>query len=315
MLHVCQPGYEAFLAKELGGPYSAKGPGWVEGGAAQDACFAHWSLGGGTSLEGESARKLAQALVDYFLETSRGETYDSPWPLVVEGSGEPGAAKRASGVAELFVELAGKRMSRVVKLAVPGRPKPGRARGLFAYLTGLTSLSASREAEFGGQRRMADDAQAPSRSFLKVEEAYAVLGAAPREGERVADLGAAPGGWSYSAAKRGARVWAVDNGPLKGGAVHPGIEHRPEDAFKFVPPAPADWLFCDMVEDPDKVLGLLARWLEGRRCRRFVVNLKFGRLDPLPLLRRARALAPRCRLLRARHLYHDREELTLVGEL
>lgn len=317
MLHVCRPGYEAFLAKELAGPYSARGEGWVEGAAARgEPCFAHYALSGGRTLRGESARQLAQALVDYFLETSRGEAYDAPWPLVVEGGGEAGAAKRARGVEELFLELAKKRVARVVKLAAPGRPGPGRARGLFAFLTAPDSLAAAREASFGGQRRMADDPQAPSRSYLKVEEAYVVLGAAPSEGQLVVDLGAAPGGWSYSAAKRGARVLAVDNGPLKAGGLHPSIEHRTEDAFKFAPPKPADWLFCDMVEDPDRVLDLLGRWLAKGLCRSFVVNLKFGRLDPLPLLRRARAaLEGRCRVLRLRHLYHDRDEFTVVGSV
>lgn len=312
MLHVCRPGYEPFLVKELGGPYSAKGPGWVEGGAPErELCFAHWSSAGGAALEGASARALAQGLVDYFLTTSRGETYDASWPLVVEGSGEPGAEKRARGVEELFLELAKKRVSRVAKLAVPGRPGPGKARGLFCYLTGLHAAAASREAWFGGQRRMADDAQAPSRSYLKVEEAYAVLGEAPVQGQLVADLGAAPGGWSYSAAKRGARVLAVDNGPLKGGGLHPNVEHHRADAFTFAPPGPVDWLFCDMVEDPDRVLALIEKWLSRGMARRFIVNLKFGRTDPLPLLRRARGLSA-SRLL-ARHLFHDREEFTLAG--
>jgi 23S rRNA (cytidine2498-2'-O)-methyltransferase len=40
-----------------------------------------------------------------------------------------------------------------------------------------------------------------------------------------------------------------------------------------------------------------------------VVNLKFGRLDPLPLLRKARAAFPGARCL---HLYHDRDEFTVL---
>src|SRR5205085_3415482 len=96
----------------------------------------------------------------------------------------------------------------------------------------------AREAFVHGPRRMADDDLAPSRSYLKVEEAYVVLGREPQPGETVCDLGAAPGGWSYSAAKRGAQVIAIDNGPLKGGALdRPLIEHRREDAFKFSPVA------------------------------------------------------------------------------
>jgi 23S rRNA (cytidine2498-2'-O)-methyltransferase len=139
----------------------------------------------------------------------------------------------------------------------------------------------------------------------------------------VCDLGAAPGGWSYSAAKRGARVVAIDNGPLKGGALdHPRIEHRREDAFKFSAAAAEnyDWLFCDLVEEPHHVLrDLIEPWLENRWCRRFVINLKFGRVDPIALLGELRApgspLMRHAPAMQIRHLYHDREEFTVVGEL
>ena len=80
-----------------------------------------------------------------------------------------------------------------------------------------------------------------------------------------------------------------------------------EDAFKLAPFA-ADWLLCDMIEDPERVLGLTARWRDAG-TRRFVVNLKFGRLDPLPLLRKARAALPGAR---CSHLFHDRDEFTVL---
>jgi len=77
---------------------------------------------------------------------------------------------------------------------------------------------------------------------------------------------------------------------------------------------------CDLVEEPHHVLQqLVAPWLARGWGRRFVVNLKFGRVDAIALLRELRApesplslYAPETRL---RHLYHDREELTLVGEV
>lgn len=310
MLHACQPGYETFLAKELNLSPRGRGAGWVLAPDAEPGspCFAHLSLRGETALAGPTAKAAAQSLVDYFLSTSVGRTYDGPWPLLVEAGGEEGAARRAHTVQELFLELARKRMSRVVKLAVPGRPPAGPASGLFAWFTAVDALLVSREGLFHGPRRMADDPRAPSRSYLKAEEAFAVLGAGPAEGETVVDLGAAPGGWSFSAAKRGARVLAVDNGPLKGGALgHPLIEHRTEDAFKLAPFA-ADWLLCDMIEEPARVLELAVRW-RAAGARRLVVNLKFGRQDPLPLLRRARAALPGAR---CSHLFHDRDEFTVL---
>jgi 23S rRNA (cytidine2498-2'-O)-methyltransferase len=196
-------------------------------------------------------------------------------------------------------------------------------RGLFVYFADFGRVFVAREAFLHGPRRMADDPLAPSRSYLKVEEAYIVLGREPRPGETICDLGAAPGGWSYSAAKCGARVVAVDNGPLKGGALdHPQIEHLHEDAFKFAPPPgrPFDWLFCDLVEDPHHVLkNIVEPWLARGWCRRFVVNLKFGRVDPVALLRELRqsdsAFGRGGARARVCHLYHDREEFTVVGEL
>ena len=169
---------------------------------------------------------------------------------------------------------------------------------------------------------MADDDAAPSRSYLKVEEAYIVLGREPQAGETVVDLGAAPGGWSYSAAKRGATVVAIDNGPLKGGAFgHPLITHRLEDAFKFQPPAGVvyDWLFCDLVEEPHHVMqNIVTPWLAQGWCRHFVINFKFGHVDSLGLLAEVRApdspFMRHATNFRIRHLYHDREEFTLVGD-
>ena len=168
---------------------------------------------------------------------------------------------------------------------------------------------------------MADDDAAPSRSYLKVEEAFVVLGSEPQAGETVVDLGAAPGGWSYSAAKRGARVIAVDNGPLKGGALNnPLIEHRTGDAFhfNFEENTAYDWMLCDLLEEPHHVMkNLVEPWLARGWCKRFVFNLKFGHVDSVALLRELHApdspLSRHAPGFQVRHLYHDREEFTVVG--
>ena len=314
-LHVCTPGYEKFLAIELPEKPEKTGPGWVLGpDGVGELCFAHLSLRDPVEVSGKSVNAIAWAIADRFMETARDERFDHPWPFCLESAGVDGLNRRAKSVTEECGERLRGRMSRVAKLAAPGRPAPGPARGLFAYMTGFDQAYVSRDAFAGGQRRMADDPQAPSRSYLKAEEAYGIIGREPAAGETVVDLGAAPGGWSYSAARRGALVTAVDNGPMKGGGLHPGIVHRAEDAFTFRPEKPVDWLFCDMVEDPERIAALVERWLREGWCRRLIVNLKFGRTDPIPLLRRAEMLRKSCPDLKARHLFHDREEFTLVGE-
>lgn len=334
MLSICQSGYENALSKEwvqTGLVPASSGPGWVRGEgmdldlAEREFAFAQVSLADLREVSAESVNGLAQGLNDFFLESLRGERVEQPWACVFDGPSDlVGLGRRIGAVEKAFFELLKKRLSRVAKLARRGAPSgQGRCRGLFVWFVDFQRCLVAREACLHGQCRMADDDLAPSRSYLKVEEAYRVLGLEPSSGETVVDLGAAPGGWSYSAAKRGARVVAVDNGPLKGGALgHPNIEHRMEDAFHYMPPggAAVDWLFCDMVEEPHHVLrNIVEPWLAGRRCHRYVINLKFGRVDPLGLLRELRAAnSPFSRysaVSKVRHLYHDREEFTVVGEL
>jgi 23S rRNA (cytidine2498-2'-O)-methyltransferase len=331
MLATCQAGYESALAGELaaaGRHPVGRGPGWVHcpadpGGELPDPVFAPLILPAPRALQAGAVNALAQQIVDFFAESLRDEQVEGAWPNAWSGSPEPaGLARRITATRRAFDDLLRRKLSRVARLGVPGVPPGvGPMRGLFVFFTDFDRVWVSRTAVRGGQRRMADNPAAPSRSYLKIEEAYGVLGAEPQPDETVVDLGAAPGGWSYSAARRGAQVLAVDNGPLKGGALgHPRIEHRREDAFGFRP-APGvtfDWLFCDLVEEPHHVLrNLVAPWLGHRWCRRFVINLKFGRTDPLALLQELRAAdSPFTRQaadVRIRHLYHDREEFTVVG--
>ena len=336
MLSLCQHGYESLLERELGEAglvVVEKGAGWARADllgsdpvrhSLAELVFPQLTLMAPRELKGESVNALAQQLADFFFESLRGERIEAAWPCVFSTVAEVvGLGRRASAVEKAFGELLKKKLSRLAKLAVAELPRgAGQARGLFVFFADFGRVYVAREAWLGGQRRMADDELAPSRSYLKVEEAYIVLGREPRAGETVVDLGAAPGGWSFSAAKRGARVIAVDNGPLKGGAANnPLIEHRLEDAFRFGPPPGEtyDWLFCDLVEEPHHVIqNIVAPWLARGWCRHFVINLKFGHVDALGLLREVRAkdspFITHARALRIRHLYHDREEFTLVGD-
>ena len=340
MIVTCQAGFESLLARELAELHGAaaveRGPGWARlegrlpGANAGAIAFGHLSLIDPVELRGDSVNALAAGVAEFFLGALRGERIDGPWPSVWAGPAElVGLGRRISAVEAACGELLKRKLARVAKLAVAEVPPvaPGTGvRGLWVWFADFGRVFVAREAVVHGPRRRADDPLAPSRSYLKVEEAYGLLGCEPQAGERVCDLGAAPGGWSYSAAKRGAHVVAVDNGPLKGGALdHPRIEHRREDAFRFTPERALpegtafDWLFCDLVEEPHHVLRhIVEPWLARGWCRRFVVNLKFGRVDPIALLRELRApglvLATHAAGARVAHLYHDREEFTVTGE-
>jgi 23S rRNA (cytidine2498-2'-O)-methyltransferase len=176
-----------------------------------------------------------------------------------------------------------------------------------------------------GIARQSMPAEAPSRSTLKLAEAIEVFmdrgeqSRILRQGMQAVDLGAAPGGWTWQLVKRGIRVTAVDNGPMKGAlAGHPLVQHLKQDGFKYVPRRAVDWLVCDMLEQPSRVATLIGTWFVAGLTKHAIFNLK------LPMKQRVAALDSalnniRSRLdmeginyrLLAKQLYHDREEVTV----
>ena len=176
-----------------------------------------------------------------------------------------------------------------------------------------------------GIARQSMPSGAPSRSTLKLAEAIEVFMDRSeqtrllRQGMQAVDLGAAPGGWTWQLVKRGIRVTAVDNGPMKGVlANHPLVQHLKQDGFKYLPRRAVDWLVCDMVEQPSKVATLIGAWFAAGLTKHAIFNLK------LPMKQRIAALDSalggiRKRLdeeginyrMMAKQLYHDREEVTV----
>jgi 23S rRNA (cytidine2498-2'-O)-methyltransferase len=88
------------------------------------------------------------------------------------------------------------------------------------------------------------------------------------------------------------------------------------DAFVYAPAAPpVDWLLCDAIAAPEKTLALLERWLTQGLCDSVVAHLKlkgrsWDRLadDALRLLREGG-----CSRYRVKHLFHDRNEVSVFG--
>jgi 23S rRNA (cytidine2498-2'-O)-methyltransferase len=168
----------------------------------------------------------------------------------------------------------------------------------------------------GGRARMKVDPNAPSRAAMKLEEALDWFGAAPSRGDRCADLGAAPGGWTHVLLARGAHVLAVDPGAMAPAlARNKNLEHIRGSAFDIEPEQSVDWLFCDMVWRPLEVAAMLAKW--GRRgwASMLVANLKLPMRAKAEFVRRISAILRDggWHRLRVRQLYHDREEVTVCA--
>lgn len=161
-----------------------------------------------------------------------------------------------------------------------------------------------------GEARFVEDREGPpNRAYLKLWEALTLAGARPGPGDLCLDLGASPGGWTWVLASLGARVVAVDKAPLDPAvAALPGVEERRESAFGLDPRAfgPVDWLFCDVIAYPTRLLAMARRWLEAGTARSMVCTVKFqGPTDHEAA--RAFAAIPGSRLL---HLSHNKHELT-----
>ena len=175
-----------------------------------------------------------------------------------------------------------------------------------------------------GIPRLRLHADAPSRSALKLEEALLTLLTARereallRPGMRAADLGAAPGGWTWVLTRHHIHVTAIDNGPMKPALLDSGlVTHRREDGFRWVPERTLDWMVCDMVDQPRRVAARMGEWFANEWCRHAIFNLKLPMKKRWQETRDCLALftgtAGRPLDVRARQLYHDREEITVNG--
>ncbi len=180
----------------------------------------------------------------------------------------------------------------------------------------------------GGVPRLKFPRAAPSRSTLKLEEAFLVfLSAREREavlrpGLHAVDLGAAPGGWTWQFMRHHIAVTAVDNGAMDASLMETAlVKHARVDGFAYRPAKPVDWMVCDMVEQPIRVARLAAQWLAEGWCRRTIFNLKLPMKKRYAEVRRCLdevaatlGAAGKQARMRCKQLYHDREEVTVYAE-
>lgn len=189
---------------------------------------------------------------------------------------------------------------------------------------GVTHIENSSNFQMGIPRlRMPHSA--PSRSTLKLDEAFKTMLNEKEQqqylknGMNAVDLGACPGGWTWQLVNRDIQVIAIDNGNMNTELMDTGmVTHVKADGFKYTPEKTVDWLVCDMVERPLHISQLIARWLSEGHCRHAAFNLK------LPMKQRYKVVQECLELIyaqystnkpykiRAKHLYHDREEITCI---
>lgn len=333
LLALCRPGFEADLAAEMnfhaaeqmvaGYPRTTAGSGYV---------LWHSQQGSMSSLLQSGlifARSLSLAVGEF---TDIGDDRISAlWPLLED----------AAPFCELYLDHAdtneGRELQRFLKgfrkALEPRLKKAGLLRRKAANRIHLffsdshngwvTISPAEVPLAEGGVRRLKLPAEAPSRSALKVEEALLrFFGSTDALTAKTAvDLGAAPGGWSWQLARRGIKVQAVDHGKLDARLLdeYP-VQHIYGDAFTWRPKTSVDLVVCDVVDKPARTLQQMEKWLEQGWSKAALFNLK------LPMKRRFQEvwqllekLATTMErhpergevIIKAAHLYYDREEITV----
>jgi 23S rRNA (cytidine2498-2'-O)-methyltransferase len=115
---------------------------------------------------------------------------------------------------------------------------------------------------------------APSRAYLKVEEAIQAFALPLRPGDTALELGAAPGGAAYALLQRGVRVFAVDPAAMDERVLHKAgpsgakVVHLPiamRDLRRDQLPGRVDWLLMDVHLAPQIAMRAARRWASELR--------------------------------------------------
>jgi 23S rRNA (cytidine2498-2'-O)-methyltransferase len=334
-VYLASPGFEHAVRLEATGLKDLQ-PGVLAGPASQvfDPAFARQVLPSALFVEGQGPSDLVDAALRSLPEddesgllAGRAALHIFAPDFMRQGSQRPSPHPLAGAAAELASLAAAKIAGRARKRGVDAHEGPPSTLVQLLLLDAWQGyLSAARftpavtlrswPAAFpGGRAPVSGYQDAPSSAYRKLVEALAWLDDAPGPGDVVLDLGAAPGGWSYVAVQRGARVIAVDRANMDARlARSPLLEHLRKDAYAEVPLEQASWLLCDVIDLPGRTLDLIQRALGSPALSRLVVTVKLRRPLDKAALARARALATTTPGFegRVKHLLHDKSEVTVM---
>ncbi len=160
-----------------------------------------------------------------------------------------------------------------------------------------------------GEFLFEEDKSPPSRAYLKLWEAFTRMGKWPKIGERVLEIGASPGSWTWVLQQLHADVIAVDRAPLDPLiAKNMKTTFMKRDAFTLTPHdlPPLDWICSDVICYPEKLLSWLEPWLTQKI--NFVCTLKFQGSDGYAVVKEFEKIEGS----EIVHLYHNKHELTFI---
>jgi 23S rRNA (cytidine2498-2'-O)-methyltransferase len=166
----------------------------------------------------------------------------------------------------------------------------------------------------GGMARYSGGDDPLSRSKKKLMEAIEVFGLSLPERGRAIDLGAAPGGWTQLLLERGLEVVAVDPAELDARLPGERLTHFRGPAERYLASASrtADLVTSDMRMDARDAARLMVT-VAGSALRpggQIVTTLKLPERGLIGVLDAALEILTPHFEVRARHLFHNRSEVT-----
>lgn len=182
-------------------------------------------------------------------------------------------------------------------------------------LAGVSRVAENLSSWPGGAARYAGGADALSRAKKKLMEAIDVFGIVlPASGVAV-DLGAAPGGWSQLLLERGWRVVAVDPAVLDERLESERLTQVRATAERYLAGARdrVDLVVSDMRMDARDAARLMVAFERVLKPGAMIVTtLKLPERGFVPVLDAALLILSERYAVRARHLFHNRSEVTAV---
>ncbi|KTC66273.1 SAM-dependent methyltransferase (plasmid) [Legionella adelaidensis] len=155
-----------------------------------------------------------------------------------------------------------------------------------------------------------DKVNPPNRAYLKLWEAFTMLNKHPQKGEKVLDLGASPGGWTYVAHSLGADVTAVDKAALSESIQKlPHVNFLQQSAFAIEPERieeAYDWVLSDVICYPERAYQLVQKWINSGKAKQIIFTVKLQGKTDLSIIQKFQAI-PNSGLM---NLYYNKHEAT-----
>jgi 23S rRNA (cytidine2498-2'-O)-methyltransferase len=197
----------------------------------------------------------------------------------------------------------------------------GADRIISLYLTPTTLYlgSASPQVQLsdwsGGAIRFKKELNQISRAKFKLLEAEYAFSLDLHKHHKALDIGAAPGGWTSLLLERGLQVTAIDPAALHESLLnHPQLTYLRKNISEVKLRANEfDLLVCDMSFSPKLTVRYLMDVMFALASGgTFIMTVKFMHKKPFQMIRDVvQSLAPHVELVKAKQLFHNREELTM----